>query len=87
MNDTRLSFAFIADLPIGMNSPNGFKSPNSDRTRLEFAIQYINKNSIDFVIFGGDQIDECDSLKQWNTFTECLPDLKVLYYGVSCWTM
>ncbi len=81
-NDDKFSFAFIADPQIGMNSPNGLEGPNSDRSRLEFAIQYINKNPIDFVIFGGDQIDECDSREQWNTFTGCLPALKVPYYGV-----
>lgn len=76
------SFAFIADPQIGINSPEGLRGANSDKQRLELAIDFVNQNEIEFVIFGGDQIDSIDSQEQLDLFMECLSKLKVPYYGV-----
>ena len=60
MGNDVFSFAFIADPQIGMNSPSGLCGPGSDKERLDAAIAYVNEKEIDFVVFGGDQINEAD---------------------------
>jgi hypothetical protein len=85
MDNGPFSFAFIADPQIGMNSPHGLRGSGSDKERLERAIDYVNdtENAIDFVIFGGDQINEPDSREQLEVFMECAAELNVPYYGVA----
>ena len=85
MDTDVFSFAFITDPQIGMNSPSGLHGPGSDKERLDRAIAYINANEIDFVVFGGDQInnpgdEHTDS--QLDVLEECLSALTVPYYGV-----
>ena len=78
-------FAFITDPQIGMNSPSGLRGPGSDKERLDFAVAYINANDVDFVVFGGDQIDSADSENtdaQLDALEESLSGLAVPYYGV-----
>ena len=78
-------FAFIADPQIGMNSPSGLRGPESDKERLDSAIAYINENEIDFVVFGGDQINNADDENtdaQLDALEESLSALAVPYYGV-----
>ena len=57
------NFAFVTDPQIGMNSPWGLNGPASDRSRLEWAINFINEptNEIDFTIFGGDLVNNRDA--------------------------
>ena len=80
-------FAFITDPQIGMNSPSGLYGAGSDKERLDSAIAYINENAIDFVVFGGDQINDPDDENQ-NTDAQLdaleasLSALAVPYYGV-----
>ncbi|MAE63509.1 MAG: hypothetical protein CMJ18_04495 [Phycisphaeraceae bacterium] len=83
MYDSRFDFAFITDPQIGMNSPSGLDGADSDRKRLEDAIRYVNENDIDFVIFGGDQINDPESTEQLEVFQQCLTQLTVPYYGVA----
>ena len=83
MPDKPFDFAFITDPQIGMNSPDGLDGPASDRKRLEAAIRHVNENDIDFVIFGGDHINEADSQDQLDVYLHCLSQLKVPYYGVA----
>ena len=61
IDENIFSFAFIADPQIGINSPEGLRGANSDKQRLDRAIDFVNQNGIEFVIFGGDQIDSIDS--------------------------
>lgn len=86
MNGTAFRFAFLTDCQIGMNSPNGLRGPGSDKDRLDSAIAYVNENDIDFVILGGDQINDQDSEdtdEQLDVLGESLTQLTVPYYGVS----
>ena len=86
MSEDTFSFAFIADAQIGMASPKGLKGPDSDKSRLLRAIEYINGNDISFVIFGGDQIDDGaggdKTEAQLDVLQECLSALNVPHYGV-----
>ena len=83
MDNTPFSFAFVTDPQIGMNSPQGLNGPGSDRGRLEFAIDFINTNGIDFTIFGGDHINSTDSDEELDIFLECVARLEVPHYGVT----
>ena len=83
MCNSKFEFAFITDPQIGMNSPSGLDGPESDRQRLEAAIRYVNENDIDFVIFGGDHINEAASKEQLKVFQQCLAQLTVPCYGVA----
>lgn len=84
MNDGVFSFAFIADSQIGMDRASGGR-PGSDKERLDRAIAYVNGSGVDFVVFGGDQIenpgDEHTDL-QLDVLQESLSALSVPYYGV-----
>ena len=85
MKESVFRFAFITDPQIGMNSPAGLHGPGSDKERLDRAIEYINNHDIDFVIFGGDQINDGDNEHtdaQLDVLEECLSRLAVPYYGV-----
>ena len=85
MGHDAFRFAFIADSQIGMNSPAGLRATGSDKERLDRAIAYVNGNDIDFVVFGGDQINDADNDDtdaQLDVFEECLSSLNVPYYGV-----
>ena len=85
MSKDVFSFAFIADSQIGMNSPSGLYGPGSDKERLDRAIAYVNDNEVDFVIFGGDQInnaDDEDTDAQLDVLQESLSALTVPYHGV-----
>jgi 3',5'-cyclic AMP phosphodiesterase CpdA len=78
-------FAFIADCQIGMNSPSGLREPGSDKERLDRAIAHINENEVDFLVFGGDQINNRDDEhtdSQLGVLEESLAALTVPYYGV-----
>ena len=78
-------FAFITDPQIGMNSPSGLHGIGSDKERLDSAIAYINGNDIDFVVFGGDQINNANDENtdpQLDVLEESLSGLTVPYYGV-----
>jgi 3',5'-cyclic AMP phosphodiesterase CpdA len=78
-------FAFVTDPQIGMNSPSGLDGPGSDKERLDSAIAYINENAIDFVVFGGDQINDPDNENtdaQLDALQASLSGLVVPYYGV-----
>ena len=78
-------FAFITDPQFGMNSPAGLRGPGSAKERLDSAIAYVNENEIDFVIFGGDQINDADDENtdaQLDALEESLSALAVPYYGV-----
>ena len=79
------SFAFIADPQIGMNSPLGLHEPGSDKERLDRAITYVNQNAIDFVVFGGNQINNANNENtdfQLDVLEKSLSALTVPYYGV-----
>ena len=85
MSSDVFRFAFITDAQIGMNSPFGLRGPGSDKNRLDWAIAYVNANEIDFVVFGGDQINDADTEdtdEQLDIFEESIAALKVPYYGV-----
>lgn len=85
MENNVFSFAFITDPQIGMNSPSGLRGAGSDKERLDAAIAYINANEIDFVVFGGDQINNADNEDtdpQLDVLEESLSGLTVPYYGV-----
>lgn len=85
MSNDVFSFAFIADPQIGMNSPSGLQGPGSDKERMDRAIAHVNENEIDFVVFGGDQINNADDENtdpQLDVLEDCLPALTVPYYGV-----
>ena len=78
-------FAFITDPQIGVNSPSGLHGIGSDKERLDSAIAYINVNDIDFVVFGGDQINNANDENtdpQLDVLEESLSGLTVPYYGV-----
>ncbi len=78
------NFAFVTDPQIGMNSPWGLNGPASDRSRLEWAINFINEpaNEIDFTIFGGDLVNNRDAEEELDVLLECLGILEKPYYGV-----
>ena len=85
MSKDVFSFAFITDPQIGMNSPFGLYGPGSDKERLDRAIAYVNDNEVDFVIFGGDQINDADDENtdaQLDVLQESLSALTVPYHGV-----
>ena len=85
MSEDVFSFAFIPDPQIGMNSPSGLCGPGSDKERLDRAIAYINENDVDFVVFGGDQINNAsgdNTAPQLDVLQESLSALTVPYYGV-----
>ncbi len=85
MSKNVFSFAFIADPQIGMNSPLGLHGPGSDKERLDLAIAYVNENGVDFVVFGGDQINDANKEhtdSQLDVLEESLSALAVPYYGV-----
>ena len=77
-----------------MNSPEGLHGAGSDKERLDSAIAWINnglqtelinENDIDFVVFGGDQINDADDEKtaaQLDALEASLSALNVPYYGV-----
>lgn len=83
MTDSAFEFAFITDPQIGMNSRWGLDGPDSDRSRFESAIRYVNENDIDFVLLGGDHINRADTQEQMDVFFDCLSQLNVPYYGVA----
>ncbi|MAE61957.1 MAG: hypothetical protein CMJ49_11455 [Planctomycetaceae bacterium] len=85
MSDDVFRFAFITDSQIGMNSPFGLDGPGSDKARLDSAIAHVNANEIDFVVFGGDQINDADTEEtdaQLDAFETSVAALKVPHYGV-----
>ena len=85
MSKNIFRFAFITDTKIGMNSPSGLHKSGSDKERLERAITYVNENEVDFVIFGGDQINNANdehTEAQLDVLEACLSALTVPYYGV-----
>jgi len=85
MSDDVFRFAFIPDPQLGMNSPSGLHGSGSDKERLDSAIAYVNENDIDFVVFGGDQINNADDENtdsQLDALEESLSALAVPYYGV-----
>lgn len=86
MSNDVFRFAFVTDPQLGMNSPSGLRGPGSDKERLDSAIDYINKNEIDFVVFGGDQIHEADGENTdtaLDALEESLSALAIPYYGVA----
>lgn len=82
MEDNVFSFAFIADPQIGLNSPFGLEGIQSDKARLERAIEYVNESDVDFVVLGGDLIHAADSQEQLDIGLECLAGANVPVYGV-----
>lgn len=79
------SFAFITDAQIGMDRASGLYEPGTDKKRLDRAIDWVNKSDVDFVVFGGDQIENpgdehTDS--QLGALQESLSVLTVPHYGV-----
>ncbi|MDP7396909.1 MAG: metallophosphoesterase [Lentisphaeria bacterium] len=76
------SFAFITDPQIGLNSPNGLHAADSDRGRMDRAVDFINGAGIDLVFFGGDHIDVIDSEEQRDLFLAGAARLNVPWYGV-----
>ena len=85
MSSEVFSFAFITDPQIGMNSPSGLRGPGSDKERLDHAIGYVNENEIDFVVFGGDQINNAgdeNTDPQLDVLEKSLSALTVPHYGV-----
>ncbi len=85
MGDGVFSFAFITDPQIGMDRASGLHEPGSDKKRLDRAIAYVNESGVDFVVFGGDQIENpgdehTDS--QLDALQDSLSGLTVPYYGV-----
>jgi 3',5'-cyclic AMP phosphodiesterase CpdA len=78
------SFAFIADPQIGMDRASGGE-PGSDKERLDRAIAYVNEREIDFVVFGGDQVEnplDEHTAPQLDALQESLSALTAPYYGV-----
>jgi 3',5'-cyclic AMP phosphodiesterase CpdA len=87
-------FVFITDTQIGMNSPAGLHGAGSDKERLDSAIawinnglqtEHLNEHEIDFVVFGGDQINNPGDEKtaaQLDAFKASLSSLTVPYFGV-----
>ena len=85
MSNEVFSFAFITDPQIGMNSPSGLRGPASDKERLDRAIAYVNANGVDFVVLGGDQINNAgdeNTDSQLDVLQESLSALTIPYYGV-----
>lgn len=85
MSDKMFKFAFITDSQLGMNSPSGLRGPNSDKDRFDRAIAYVNGNDVEFVVLGGDQINDADGEdtdEQLDILEESLGALTVPYYGV-----
>jgi len=89
MSTEVFKFAFITDPQLGMNSPGGLESHGSDKERLDRAIAYVNdrKNEIQFVVFGGDQVNNfCDAEqeeKELLALESSLSTIAVPYYGVA----
>lgn len=78
-------FAFIADPQIGMARHFMWPAdgPQSDAKRLEFAVNWINTNDVDFVIFGGDQINDPRKEEEFDLFMSCVDKLKKPWYAVA----
>jgi 3',5'-cyclic AMP phosphodiesterase CpdA len=77
------TFAFITDPQIGNSSPDGHEADNSDRARLDRAVDYVNANDVDLVIFGGDQVNVGESVEERDVFLASAARLNVPWYGVS----
>ena len=77
------SFAFITDPQIGMMSPNGLLADDSDRSRLDKAVDFINDADVDLVFFGGDQVNVGESVEERDVFLASAARLNVPWYGVS----
>ena len=77
------TFAFITDVQIGAGSPNGLRGEDSDKSRFDRAVDFVNKAGVDFVIFGGDQINVEDSEEQLDVFLESAGRIEMPWYGVA----
>jgi 3',5'-cyclic AMP phosphodiesterase CpdA len=77
------TFAFITDPQIGMQSPNGLLADDSDKARLDNAVDYINDRDIDFVLFGGDQVNRGESEEERDIFMASASRLSAPWHGVS----
>lgn len=89
MSSDVFKFAFITDAQLGMNSPGGLEAFGGDKLRLDRAIAYANdpEHEIEFVVLGGDQVNnfcsEEQAEKEFSALELSLSTLTVPYYGVA----
>lgn len=73
---TPFSFAFVTDVHLANNIEDSFELVHESQLFLQQLIKELNAERVDFVMFGGDQVqtigkDECN----WNLFLDCLQPL------------
>jgi 3',5'-cyclic-AMP phosphodiesterase len=65
------SFAHITDCHLAMGKPDSYRLTQEGQLFLQDAVKQINKLGVDFVIFGGDQVDQPgQDEKNWQLFVD-----------------
>ena len=80
---TPFSFAFISDVHLCINQPDGLALLQQSQLFLSDVVKQLNLRQLDFVIFGGDQVEGPgkDDVN-WNLFIDCLQILNAPWYFV-----
>jgi len=77
------SFAYVADVHLVNGVPDSFKLTQESQLFLQNAIKQINELGVDFVVFGGDQVETPgNDDKNWNLFLDIAQGLSMPWYFV-----
>ncbi len=70
------SFAFVSDVHLANGMPDSYKLVHESQLFLQELIKELNEHNLNFVIFGGDQVEEVGrDQANWQLFLDCLQGL------------
>lgn len=77
------SFAYLTDCYLANGVPDGFKQTQESQLFLQDAIKQINSQAVDFVVFGGNQVDQLGAeAVNWQLFIDIAQTLNCPWYFV-----
>ncbi len=77
------SFAYLTDCYLANGVPDSFKQTQESQLFLQDAIKQINSQAVDFVVFGGDQVDLLGPDEvNWQLFIDVVQTLNCPWYFV-----
>jgi hypothetical protein len=77
------SFAYVTDVHLVNGLPDSFKLTQESQLFLQNAVKQINQLGVDFVVFGGDQVETPgNDDANWNLFMDIVQGLTMPWYFV-----
>lgn len=77
------SFAYITDVHLANGLPDSYKLVHESQLFLQDLVKQLNAQKLDFVVFGGDQVEELSKDEvNWNLFLDVLQGLNKPWYFV-----